>query len=138
MLEPMNASRIEREDTCEPQSEQLLSTAAVVVSQLSALDQGVLLRERFAEVSLSYRTLAADRDRLTDDFQRGRTLLREVAREYGRCLKHEGTLPEHIVTSVRTLLIALPGATSGDQDPAHQGIASEVITWAIEGYYADA
>jgi hypothetical protein len=125
------------EDACGTESEQLVATAATVARGQSALAHADVLRHRYAELSKVYRDLAVDRERLSADVQRNREALMATAHAYGACLQDDGVAPEHIVTSVRNVLGVLL-QTSAEQDCAPEELVSEVITWAIQGYYRSA
>jgi hypothetical protein len=122
------------DDACGTESEQLAATAATVARGQSALAHADVLRERYSELSQVYRALAADRKRLSADVQQSREALMATAQAYGACLEDDGVAPEHIVTSVRNVLIVLQ-QTPAEQDGAPEELVSEVITWAIQGYY---
>ena len=125
------------DDACGTESEQLVATAATVARGQSALAHADVLRHRYSELSQAYRDLAVDRDRLSADVQQSREALMATAHAYGACLEDDGVAPEHIVTSVRNVLSVLP-QTPAEQNCAPEELVSEVVTWAIQGYYRSA
>jgi hypothetical protein len=122
------------DDACGTESKQLAATAATVARGQSALAHADVLRERYSELSKVYRALAADRKRLSADVQQSREALMATAHAYGECLEDDGVAPEYIVTSVRSVLSVLQ-QDPAEQDCAPEELVSEVVTWAIQGYY---
>jgi len=104
---------------------------ALVEYEASMADYVALARRVTSSGSL--KRLTADRARLAGDRRRVRRELKAMLADYCAALKAAGVPPERMVIAIKDLAVVALGSRETLQTNALRG---DLLSWAIEGYYA--
>jgi hypothetical protein len=104
---------------------------ALIEYEASMADYVALARRVTSSGSL--KRLTADRAQLAGDRRRVRRELKAMLADYCAALKAEGIPPERMVIAIKELAAVALGPNQTLQTNALRG---DLLSWAIEGYYA--
>ena len=104
---------------------------ALVEYEASLADYVALARRVTSSGSL--KRLTEDNARLAGDRRRMRRELKAMLEDYTAALKAEGVPPERMVIAIKELAVEALGAHQTLHTNALRG---DLLSWAIEGYYA--
>jgi len=118
---------------CPPTPAGVQLSASRLLQQQHAVRDATTRLARTPPHALEYQRLAHAYERRLADALQDRVVLRDEMRAFGGYLRRQDVRPEHVVPCVRQ---AIGAAARAMQLPVEELLQRDVVTWAIQGYYA--